>query len=111
MQRSEVVEKIRDRQSDIQIQALHYRNSINQINAVLAKIRQEKCELTNKITQAKANLQIQQDSQKLQQAKIEMSQGQVELLQEEVQTLKELLDSKKEEGETLYTDIRDHLSV
>lgn len=39
-----------------------------------------------------------------------MSQEQVELLRDEVSSLKDLLEVKKEEGETLYTDVRDHLS-
>jgi len=40
-----------------------------------------------------------------------MGQEQIDLLHEEVSSLKDLVDFKKEEGETLYTDIRDHLSA
>jgi hypothetical protein len=56
MARSENIEKIRDRQSDIQIAANYYQNKIQEVEILVLKLNNEKCNLMREIDLAKSDL-------------------------------------------------------
>lgn len=108
--RSEVFEKIRDRQCDVQMQATFYHHKIGELQELLLKLKDEKTDLKREISNTKAGTSAQKKMQSVNESKIQIGQGQVELLHEEIADLKELLGQKKDQGEVIYTDMRDHLS-
>ena len=77
----------------------------------MLKLSSEKCNLLREIDHAKSDLLEHETVQRLNQSKIEFATESVAILGEEVVHLQEILETKKGEGETIYTDMRDHLST
>ena len=84
MSRSENIEKIRDRQSDVQIAADFYQSKIQEIEILVLKLGSEKCSLRREIEHAKSDLLEHETVQRLNQTKIEFATESVAILGEEV---------------------------
>ncbi len=109
--RSEAIEKVRDRQSDIQVEANFCQNKIRELECLVLRLGAERSELQGQVARAKADLAHHETQQRLHSTRIEFASESNELLGEEVTWLQELLAAKKGEGEAIYTDMRDHLST